>query len=76
MEGSPMETLRDYLENELGKPVVDETGLTGRYDVALTIQNENLKTSVSAALARLGLEVAEAPRSINMLRLTPAVVRK
>ncbi|OGX85762.1 hypothetical protein BEN48_14270 [Hymenobacter glacialis] len=72
MEGSPMETLRDYLENELGKPVVDETGLTGRYDVTLTTQNEDIKASVSTALARLGLEVMEAPRSISMLRLSPA----
>ena len=67
-----METLRDYLENELGKPVVDETGLTGRYDVALVTQNENLKPSIATALAKLGLEVVEEARSISMLRLTPA----
>ncbi|MBC8084111.1 MAG: DUF3738 domain-containing protein [Hymenobacter sp.] len=76
MEGSPMETLRDYLENELGKPVVDETGLTGRYDVALVTQNENLKPSIYAALAKLGLEVVEAPRTIKMLRLSPALAGK
>ena len=76
MEGSPMETLRNYLENELGRPVVDETGLIGRYDAALTTQNENLKPSIFAALARLGLEAAEAPREIQLLRLTPAPVQK
>ena len=75
MEGSPMETLRIYLENELGRPVVDETGLTKRYDAALVTQNENLKPSISAALAKLGLEVVEAPREVRMLRLSPATAR-
>ena len=75
MEGSPVETLRDYLENELEKPVVDETGLTKRYDAALVTQNENLKPSISAALAKLGLEVVEAPREVRMLRLSPATAR-
>ena len=75
MEGSPVETLRDYLENELGKPVMDETGLTKRYDAAFVTQNENLKPSISAALAKLGLEVVEAPREVRMLRLSPATAR-
>lgn len=76
MEGSPMETLRSYLENELGRPVADETGLIERYDAALTTQNENLKPSIFTALARLGLEAVEATREIQLLRLTPAPVQK
>ena len=71
-----METLRSYLENELGRPVADETGLIERYDAALTTQNENLKPSIFTALARLGLEAVEATREIQLLRLTPAPVQK
>lgn len=75
MEGSRLESLRDYLENELQRPVVDETGLTGRYDVAFATEGADVKASLVAALARLGLEVVEAPREIQMLRLTPTAVK-
>ncbi|WP_310396452.1 hypothetical protein [Hymenobacter sp.] len=47
-----------------------------RYDVALTIQHRKLKPTIYAALAKLGLEVAEAPRTIKMLRLSPALAGK
>ena len=76
MQGSTLGFLRNYLENELRRPVVDETGLTGRYDAAFAMQSENVLPSLSAALAKLGLEVVEAPREIQMLRLTPATALK
>lgn len=76
MQGSKLENLRDYLENELSRPVVDETGLTGRYDAALTMQAEDAKASLTTALAKLGLEVVAAPREIKLLRLTPATAQK
>lgn len=76
MQGRPLESLCGYLENELRLPVVDETGLTGRYDVAFATQGEDVKGSIVAALARLGLEVVEAPREIQVLRLTPATDQK
>lgn len=71
MEGSLLAPLRNYLEGELRQPVEDETGLTGRYDLTLAVESENLRGSLDAALARLGLELAEAPRKIQLLRLTP-----
>ncbi|MFD2721811.1 redoxin domain-containing protein [Hymenobacter monticola] len=71
MQGSALESLRAYLENELQRPVVDETGLSGHYDVAFATEGEDIKGSLVAALAKLGLEVVEAPRQIQMLRLTP-----
>ena len=76
MQGSPLAALRDYLENELRRPVVDETGLTGRYDAAFTTQPEDLKNSLATALAKLGLEVVETPRKIQLLRLTTAPARQ
>ncbi|MDQ2792560.1 MAG: redoxin family protein [Bacteroidota bacterium] len=76
MQGRPLESLCDYLENELRLPVVDETGLTGRYDVAFATQGADVKGSIVAALAKLGLEVVEAPRMIQVLHLTPATAQK
>ena len=76
MQGSPLEGLRGYLENELRRPVIDETGLTGRYDAAFATQAEDLKASLTVALAKLGLEITEAPREIQVLRLTPAASQK
>lgn len=70
MEGTALGQLREFLENELPKPVTDETGLTGRYDAAFDFEPENLRPSLDAALRRLGLELVEAPREIKMLRLT------
>jgi len=72
MQGSPLEPLRDYLENELGKPVMDETGLTGKYDVAFPVESENLKPSLTAALSQRGLELQEDTRDVQVLRLTAA----
>ena len=71
MQGSPLESLRGYLENELQMPLVDESGLTGHYDVAFAVQAEDLKASLTAALAKMGMEVVKAPREIQLLRLTP-----
>lgn len=62
MQGSPLAPLGSYLENELDQPVVDETDLTGRYDAAFAVAPENLRASLDAALAKLGLEVIKAPR--------------
>jgi uncharacterized protein (TIGR03435 family) len=72
MQGERLERVRGYLENELDRPVVDETGLTDRYDVAFAVQQENLKSSLSKALDKLGLEVVEATREIKLLRLRVA----
>lgn len=72
MKGGHLELVRDYLEGTLDKPVVDETGLGGRYDLAFTIEPENLKASLAAALAKLGLEMAVAPRAIEVLRISSA----
>jgi uncharacterized protein (TIGR03435 family) len=76
MVGSPLENLRGYLENELRRPVVDETGLAGRYDVAFAVEGGDVKNSLVEALAKLGLELVEASRKIQLLRLTPATAQK
>lgn len=74
MQGGPLDLTLDFLEMQLRKPVVNETGLPGRYDLTLAVEPENLRPSLNAALSKLGLELVEAPRAIKMLRLTPVPV--
>jgi len=38
--GQPISSLADMLSNQLGRPVVDQTGLTGKYDISLEFQPE------------------------------------
>lgn len=64
----PLKNFVDYLANELPLPVVDETGLAGRYD----IRTENvLRTveEVKAAVQKLGLSLEKAEREIDLLIL-------
>lgn len=64
----PLKNFVDYLANELPLPVVDETGLLGKYD----IRTENvLRTveEVQAAVQKLGLSLEKAEREIDLLVL-------
>lgn len=64
--GIRLKPFADYITNELQLPVIDETGLTGRYD----IHTDNvLRTmdEVLAALKKLGLTVEKANRSMEAL---------
>jgi|GEM_PF-479032 len=64
----PLQHFADYLANELPLPVVDETGLSGKYD----IRTENvLRTveEVKAAVQKLGLSLEKAEREIDLLIL-------
>ncbi len=56
----------NYLTNELGIPVVDETGLTARYD----IKTENdLRTGANtkSAVEKLGLMLEKAERTVKVI---------
>lgn len=64
----PLQHFVDYLANELPLPVVDETGLSGKYD----IRTENvLRTveEVKAAVQKLGLSLEKTEREIDLLIL-------
>jgi len=61
-----MSVFVDYLTNELGLPVVDETGLKDKYD----INTENVlrsKENILAAIEKLGLTVEKGEREMSML---------
>jgi len=62
----PVKLYTNYLSNDLDLPVVDETGLTGKYD----IKTENVmrtKEEVIKAAERLGLVLEKANREIDIL---------
>lgn len=56
----------NYLSNELGLPVVDETGLDGFFDIKTTV---NLRTNdeIEHSIARLGLEVEKTKRKMPVI---------
>ena len=66
-EGSRVEMLRDFLENLASKPVVDETGLAGRYDIKLALQPEDKMPEIGQHLQKLGLVLEEATRPIEVV---------
>jgi uncharacterized protein (TIGR03435 family) len=64
--------LADYLENSLGIPVVDKTGLTDRFDIDLKLNESNFQhpdpqNLKSAVLDQLGLELVPGREPIEML---------
>lgn len=64
----PIKNFVDYLANELPLPVVDETGLQGKYD----IRTENVlrtEEEVKAAIQKLGLTLEKMEREIDQLIL-------
>ena len=56
----------NYVSNELGLPVIDETGLTGRYDIK-TGNVLRSKDNILQALEKLGLTVEKTNREMDVL---------
>lgn len=72
--GIRMKVFMDYLCNELGRPVIDETGLKGVYD----IHTENvLRTAEEELLVldKLGLRAVKATREVEVLVLSDGPLR-
>ena len=61
-----MSTLSANLENVLGKPVVDETGLTGRYDLLLRWTSGDAQSLMDALEKETGLKLTPAKRSVEV----------
>lgn len=58
-------SLADALESQMGQPVVDETGIEGKYDIELKWDGEKRETVFAAIREQLGLELREAKRPIE-----------
>jgi uncharacterized protein (TIGR03435 family) len=57
-----------YLNNELDLPVVDETGLTARYDIKTTNELRD-KANIFNAVDKLGLALKKAERPVKVMIL-------
>jgi uncharacterized protein (TIGR03435 family) len=66
----PMKKLCGLLTDVLGTIVVDETKLTGLYDVNLTYQREQPELIVKA-VQQLGLELVKGRRTVQILVIEP-----
>jgi uncharacterized protein (TIGR03435 family) len=65
-ESQTMAQILRHLERAANKPLVDETGLTGRYDIALDFTPGDAG-SVKQGLEALGLKVEEQKRNLPVL---------
>ena len=68
----PISSLITMLENQLKVPVIDETGLTGGFDINLSWDQADFQQSApealkQALLEQLGLELTPAKQAIDML---------
>lgn len=64
-EGLTISTLAGFLESTFGVPVVDQTGLTGAYDISLKWRDDNdLKQKLTD---KLGLELVPGQAPVDML---------
>ena len=73
----PLSTLVQDLEREYRMPIIDQTGLTGKYNVSFDFHRQiekngkdrasNLNLLQQALLAQLGLELLPASMSVEML---------
>ncbi|HAK76560.1 MAG TPA: thiol-disulfide oxidoreductase [Runella sp.] len=66
MKASGVATLADFLESQINKTVIDETGLTGLYDLEIPWYNETPK-QIHEELRKIGLQLVEAERKIKVL---------
>jgi len=71
LKGCDMSALANQLESATGKPVIDETGITGKFDFTLTYDAHDPQGAV-AVLRKLGFKVGPAHRPIEFLVVTKA----
>ena len=62
-------SLAGMIEMELAKPVIDETGIRGTYDIKLT-WDPNTPGALEEAIRKLGLKLEPARRPIEFLTVT------
>lgn len=59
-----------FMRRQLNKEVVDETGLTGRYDFELTWEPGSAESLLQAVRQRLGLNIETRRRPVEFLMVT------
>ena len=68
MVGGPLEFVRSWFENVLQRPVVDDTGLLGRYDLSMSWVDRD---SLFEELRRVGLDLVPDRGPVSMLVVGP-----
>ena len=66
-----LDDLAKGLESAFEVPVVNETGIDGRFDVELEFPVKDMEAAKAALLKKLGLKLIEAERPIQMLEVSP-----
>jgi uncharacterized protein (TIGR03435 family) len=66
LQDASMERLASALQSILGKPVIDETGITGSYDLELAWGEDRL-ASITAAVEKFGLRLSAEKRELEAL---------
>ena len=74
MTGLTMADLTRSLEQLLGQPVVDKTGLEGRYDLEVHGAHEGLERFLTAFQDQLGLAIARAHHEVEIVVARRAMV--
>jgi uncharacterized protein (TIGR03435 family) len=72
MSNGTVEDFCHILEPALDRPIVDETRLMGRYDIALEDEYSSNDEFIDRLRTRLGLHLTPARRDVTMLVVTPA----
>jgi uncharacterized protein (TIGR03435 family) len=65
--GATIRQLMARLEPYSDRPILDETGITGVYDVKMTIDESDLRSIVKSVRDQLGLELVPENRSIPVV---------
>ncbi|GLU53414.1 DUF3738 domain-containing protein [Dyadobacter frigoris] len=68
--GAKVDVLKSYIENILGRPVIDESGLEKHYDFIFEILQEDRDNSMKESLSKLGLKLVESERDIDFLTIS------
>jgi uncharacterized protein (TIGR03435 family) len=63
----PMANLEEELETRLKTPVIDETGLSKRYEVSVTFDINDPVPSIDAGLRPLGLSLTKGRRTVDVV---------
>ncbi|HEV2690348.1 MAG TPA: TIGR03435 family protein [Bryobacteraceae bacterium] len=69
VENASMSDVANLLTRTFGKPVVDETGLTGSYSFKLEWQAGDRESLIKVMREQLGLTVAEDRRKVDVLQV-------
>lgn len=67
--GGSMDDLASSVEDAIQQPVVNETGIAGKYDAELAISDGDVAAAKSALMKVMGLELVQEQRSIPVIEV-------